>query len=159
MLIFLTAIRLGSCTSELQLKVNCRIKQLADQPNFFPTIQVLIVYFDVCILNSLVHDSALSEYDQVLLEDEETNRLRESVRLFETILTTPWFEDKDVILFLNKTDLLKAKIQRGKSPVSNYFPEYEGPDDDYEAVVEFFTVSLSCSSIIRRNHYEFSVPL
>ena len=84
--------------------------------------------------------------------------MRESVRLFETILTTPWFEDKDVILFLNKTDLLKAKIQKGKSPVSNYFPEYEGPDDDYEAVVEFFTVSLLCSSIIHRNHYEFSVP-
>ena len=84
--------------------------------------------------------------------------MRESVRLFETILTTPWFEDKDVILFLNKTDLLKAKIQRGKSPVSNYFPEYEGPDDDYEAVVEFFTVSLCSSISIPRNHYDFSVP-
>ena len=90
----------------------------------------------------LIFLTAISEYDQVLMEDEETNRLRESVRLFETILQTPWFEDKDVILFLNKTDLLKEKIEKGKSPVSNYFPEYIEEDDDYEAVVEFFTVSL-----------------
>ena len=93
----------------------------------------------------LIFLTAISEYDQVLMEDEETNRLRESVRLFETILQTPWFEDKDVILFLNKTDLLKEKIANGKSPVSNFFPEYKeqgGADEDYDDIVEFFTVSL-----------------
>ena len=49
----------------------------------------------------------------------------------------------------NKTDLLKEKIASGKSPVSHYFPEYKeqgGADEDYDAVVEFFTVSL-CSSL------------
>ena len=48
----------GSCTSELQLKVNCRLKVncgkyfgLADQPNFF------LQYTFSC--NSLVYDPAL----------------------------------------------------------------------------------------------------
>jgi guanine nucleotide-binding protein G(i) subunit alpha len=33
---------------------------------------------------------------------------------------------------------LKEKIASGRSPVSKYFEEYTGPDDNYGAVVEFF---------------------
>merc|ERR1711892_683817 len=44
---------------------------------------------------------AISEYDQVLMEDLETNRLLESKRLFREIISNKWFKDTHIILFLN----------------------------------------------------------
>ena len=34
---------------------------------------------------------ALSEYDQVLYEDESTNRMHESLRLFDSICNNKWY--------------------------------------------------------------------
>lgn len=55
---------------------------------------------------------ALSEYDQKLREDETQNRMIESLNLFDDICNSHWFRDTTFILFLNKTDLFKEKIQR-----------------------------------------------
>lgn len=52
------------------------------------------------------------------------NRLKESVALFTTILSYPWFQESSTILFLNKKDLLAEKIT--KSHLATYFPEYTG---------------------------------
>lgn len=54
---------------------------------------------------------ALSEYDQVLREDESQNRMQESLLLFEEITNSHWFRNTTFILFLNKLDLFKEKIQ------------------------------------------------
>ena len=80
--------------------------------------------------------TAISEYDQVLREDNRTNRMQESVNLFNTILHYQWFLNTAVVLFLNKMDLLKEKIDSGRSPVSYYFPEC--PDNDYDSAVQYF---------------------
>jgi len=80
--------------------------------------------------------AAISEYDQVLAEDGETNRMTESVNLFNTILNYQWFWQTAVVLFLNKKDLLEEKIKSGRNPISNYFPECWG--DDYENAVDYF---------------------
>ncbi|KAJ8389153.1 hypothetical protein AAFF_G00123590 [Aldrovandia affinis] len=50
-----------------------------------------------------------SEYDQVLMEDRQTNRLMESLNIFETIVNNRVFSNVSIILFLNKTDLLEEK--------------------------------------------------
>ena len=97
------------------------------------------MFGDVFILIFL---TAISEYDQVIDEDKTTNRIKESLTLFNTILNYPFFMDKDVIVFLNKTDLLKEKIGKGISKVSEYFPEFEGKDDSVEEVQNFFKVML-----------------
>lgn len=52
------------------------------------------------------------------------NRMEESKALFKTIITYPWFQRSSVILFLNKTDILKEKILY--SHISTYFPEFTG---------------------------------
>lgn len=52
------------------------------------------------------------------------NRMEESKALFKTIITYPWFQQSSVILFLNKTDILKEKIVY--SHVATYFPEFTG---------------------------------
>ncbi len=80
--------------------------------------------------------TAVSEYDQVLAEDEFTNRMQESLRLFKTIVDYQWFSDTSVILFLNKEDLLREKIAR--NPLSQSFPDFLGPDGDADAAIEFF---------------------
>ena len=50
--------------------------------------------------------------------------MRESLALFETIVSYPWFRSSSVILFLNKKDILEEKIMT--SHLANYFPDYDG---------------------------------
>ena len=80
--------------------------------------------------------TAISEYDQVLREDNRTNRMLESVNLFDTILNYQWFLGTAVVLFLNKMDLLREKIDSGRSPVAKYFPDCT--NDDYDSAVQYF---------------------
>jgi len=68
--------------------------------------------------------ASLSEYDQMLYEDPNQNRLSESLNLFSAILSLPCFRQTPVILFLNKNDLFKDKIV--SSDLGVYFPSYSG---------------------------------
>ncbi|GAB1297003.1 Guanine nucleotide-binding protein subunit alpha-13 [Apodemus speciosus] len=65
-----------------------------------------------------------SEFDQVLMEDRLTNRLTESLNIFETIVNNRVFSNVSIILFLNKTDLLEEKVQ--VVSIKDYFLEFEG---------------------------------
>ncbi|XP_029484795.1 guanine nucleotide-binding protein subunit alpha-13-like [Oncorhynchus nerka] len=76
-----------------------------------------------------------SEYDQVLMEDRQTNRLRESLNIFETIVNNRVFLAVSIILFLNKTDLLEEKVSN--ISLKKYFPEYTGPDHSLPDVQKF----------------------
>lgn len=75
-------------------------------------------------VTSIIFCVALSEYDQVLLEESGQNRMNESLVLFESVINSRWFLRTSIILFLNKIDLLKAKLP--KVPLERYFPEYTG---------------------------------
>ncbi|RCK57779.1 Guanine nucleotide-binding protein alpha-3 subunit [Candida viswanathii] len=74
----------------------------------------------------------LSEYDQVLLEENGQNRLQESLLLFESICNSRWFARTSVVLFLNKIDVFSQKLNY--SPLENYFPDYSGGADLNKAV-------------------------
>uniref|UniRef100_A0A8C7H5R9 Guanine nucleotide-binding protein subunit alpha n=1 Tax=Oncorhynchus kisutch TaxID=8019 RepID=A0A8C7H5R9_ONCKI len=86
-------------------------------------------------VTSIMFLVALSEYDQVLVESDNENRMEESKALFRTIITYPWFQNSSVILFLNKKDLLEEKITY--SHLVDYFPEFDGPQRDAQAGREF----------------------
>ncbi len=60
----------------------------------------------------------------------------ESMMLFESLVNGEWFNSKPIILFLNKIDLFREKL--AISPVSALFPDYRGPDTDYDAAVKYF---------------------
>ena len=77
---------------------------------------------------------ALSEYDLKLQEDDTTNRMMESLKLFKEICNSKWFTDTSMILFLNKKDLFAEKIK--KVDLKTAFPEYSG-GLDYQAAVDF----------------------
>lgn len=86
-------------------------------------------------VTSIVFISALSEYDQVLFESSDVNRMEESMALFKTIITSNWFQESSILLFLNKKDLLQEKIMY--SHLDDYFPEYYGPRKDAIAARDF----------------------
>ncbi|OAD55088.1 Guanine nucleotide-binding protein G(q) subunit alpha [Eufriesea mexicana] len=86
-------------------------------------------------VTSIIFLVALSEYDQILFESENENRMEESKALFKTIITYPWFQQSSVILFLNKKDLLEEKIMY--SHLVDYFPEYNGPKQEHVPAREF----------------------
>ena len=48
----------------------------------------------------------------------------ESQALFRVILSTDYFRNASVILFLNKTDLLEERL--AVEPLRHTFPEYSG---------------------------------
>ncbi|KAJ9095814.1 guanine nucleotide-binding protein subunit alpha [Naganishia cerealis] len=75
-------------------------------------------------VTSIIFCVALSEYDQVLLEESGQNRMQESLILFESVINSRWFLRTSVILFLNKIDVFKMKLS--KTPLDRYFPEYTG---------------------------------
>ncbi|KAB1255378.1 Guanine nucleotide-binding protein G subunit alpha [Camelus dromedarius] len=75
----------------------------------------------------------LSGYDLKLYEDNQTSRMAESLRLFDSICNNNWFVSTSLILFLNKKDLLAQKIRR--IPLTVCFPEYSGQNTYEEAAV------------------------
>jgi len=75
--------------------------------------------------------AALSEYDVVLYEDEDTNRMEEALNLFEEICNSRWFKKTSMILMLNKRDLFAEKIKQVSLTVC--FPAYAGTNDYNEA--------------------------
>ncbi|CAF1087768.1 unnamed protein product [Didymodactylos carnosus] len=86
---------------------------------------------------SVIFFATLNEYDQMLVKSStiNENQMEESKALFHTIITCPWFTRSSIILFLNKTDLLKEKIMY--SHLVDYFPEFQGSKRDVEAAKEF----------------------
>lgn len=67
--------------------------------------------------------AALSEYDQVLLEDYHQNRMLETLKVFRDIAMGEVFLKVPIILFLNKRDLFAQKVD--KVPIHDFFPEYK----------------------------------
>jgi len=75
-------------------------------------------------VTAVIFVAAMSAYDLVLFEDDQTNRMDEALTLFDEICNSRWFKKTSMILFLNKRDLFAEKIER--VPLQVCFPEYEG---------------------------------
>ncbi|KAJ3440680.1 guanine nucleotide-binding protein g(o) subunit alpha [Anaeramoeba flamelloides] len=67
---------------------------------------------------------AISEYDQYLFEDQNINRMFESLELFHNIAKKGTFVKTDFILIFNKMDLFKKKIKT--STPKKCFKDYKG---------------------------------
>lgn len=79
-------------------------------------------------VTAIIFCVAISEYDLKLYEDNETNRMNESLQLFRELCTTKWFNTTSFILFLNKTDIFEEKIKR--VPLTVCFPNYAPTSSD-----------------------------
>ncbi|PIL27629.1 hypothetical protein GSI_10781 [Ganoderma sinense ZZ0214-1] len=85
----------------------------------------------------------------VLAEDETVNRLEDSVLLWKSICSNPLLGKTNLILFLNKIDIFRAKLEAGIL-FGQYIISYGGRPNDYD----------STSSYMRRKfgqiHKEYS---
>lgn len=86
-------------------------------------------------VTSIIFIAACSEYDQALVEQDDMNRMQESISLFEQIINYDWFREASFILFLNKQDLLHEKVKR--SHLRTYFPSFQGEDGSPEDAEKF----------------------
>jgi guanine nucleotide-binding protein G(i) subunit alpha len=78
-------------------------------------------------LEALIFVASLSEFDQKCYEDDTTNRMQESLDLFEDTINNSTFAQMTIILFFNKIDLFEEKLKT--KDISIAFPEYtEGQD-------------------------------
>jgi len=75
----------------------------------------------------ILYVASLAEYDQNCYEDGLTNRMLESIELFDQSINGNLLKNATVILLLNKNDLFQEKIQ--KKDLSTLFPEYNGGAD------------------------------
>ncbi|XP_023685741.1 guanine nucleotide-binding protein subunit alpha-12-like [Paramormyrops kingsleyae] len=92
-------------------------------------------------ITSILFMVSSSEYDQVLMEDRHTNRLVESMNIFETIVNNKLFSDVSIILFLNKMDLLVEKVQTVN--ISKYFPDFRGNPRCLKHVQDYLVQSFN----------------
>uniref|UniRef100_A0A672QEZ3 Guanine nucleotide binding protein (G protein), alpha transducing activity polypeptide 1 n=1 Tax=Sinocyclocheilus grahami TaxID=75366 RepID=A0A672QEZ3_SINGR len=74
----------------------------------------------------IIFIAALSAYDMVLVEDDEVNRMHESLHLFNSICNHRYFAATSIVLFLNKKDVFVEKIK--KAHLSMCFTDYDGPN-------------------------------
>lgn len=90
----------------------------------------------------LVFFASLGEYDLTLDEDPTTNRMHESLTLWEELVNSRWFQNKPLTLLLNKRDIFEKKFPL--SPLSKTFIEFT-QDQDLEKGLEFIANKfLSC---------------
>lgn len=85
---------------------------------------------------AIVFVVALSGYNLVLREDHTKNRLQESFDLFRQIWENRFLDEVSVILFLNKTDLLKEKVLSNRFKIEDYFPYYKNYQPIYSSAKE-----------------------
>ena len=97
----------------------------------------------------------MSEYDQTLADDLSTNRMKESIKVFEQICNSRWFVDSPMLLFLNKKDVFEEKIVY--SPISQCFPEYHDGNEGSESASEYILEQFQKENENDREiHYHFT---
>jgi len=66
---------------------------------------------------------AINEFDMFIEEDNKTNRMEETIKLFQKLTGAQWFENVSFILFLNKSDLFIEKIKQ--KSLREFFEDYD----------------------------------
>lgn len=73
-------------------------------------------------VTAVLYVASLNCFNQTLYEDENINAMQDSLNLFDEIINSRWFRRTAIILFLNKQDLFRTKIE--EVDLSICFPEY-----------------------------------
>ncbi|KAI8828458.1 Guanine nucleotide-binding protein G(t) subunit alpha-2 [Chytriomyces hyalinus] len=108
-----------------------------------------VPYFDD--VDAIIYMVAISSYDQVLVEDNSTNRLDEAMTLFASICNHPIFNSTAIIIFMNKIDIFKTKLKT--VAISKYFPKFKGPNNVDKGSAFFASQFLALNSNAKRKIY------
>ncbi|KAJ1309613.1 hypothetical protein OPQ81_006385 [Rhizoctonia solani] len=78
-------------------------------------------------VNAIIFLAPISPFNQTLAEDPRMNRVKDSLLLWQEICKNKVLEKVSIVLFLNKCDLLKAKLASGVQ-FKKYMAAYQGPN-------------------------------
>ncbi|KAF9527626.1 guanine nucleotide binding protein, alpha subunit [Crepidotus variabilis] len=70
-----------------------------------------VPYFDD--MDAIIFLAPISCFDEVLEEDHKINRLEDTFKLWTSIVSNPLLKNTNIILFLNKVDILRTKLAGG----------------------------------------------
>ncbi|WBW73575.1 heterotrimeric G protein alpha-2 subunit Gpa2 [Schizosaccharomyces osmophilus] len=102
-------------------------------------------------VNSIIFCVSLNDFDKKLYERNvaDRNRLLESVALFDSIINSQWFVESSIILFLNKFDLFRKKLEYVS--FTDHFPQYSGKTN-VKGVTKFILWMFVNPSVNRLRH-------
>lgn len=96
-------------------------------------------------MDAIIFLAPLSVFDEKLLEDSRINRLQDSYELWKQVISNKVLARTQVVLFLNKYDLLEKKLKRGvkvRDYVSSYGERENTPEAAVKCTYRRATVSL-----------------
>ncbi|KAF9450753.1 G-alpha-domain-containing protein [Macrolepiota fuliginosa MF-IS2] len=92
-------------------------------------------YFDD--VDAIIFLAPISPFDEKLTEDRRVNRLEDSYLLWKSVCSCKLLSRTQIILFLNKCDLLQAKLQRGIR-IRDSVPSFGDRKNDLPTATRYF---------------------
>lgn len=87
-------------------------------------------------VTAIIFLAPISAFNQVLAEDASVNRLADSFKLWKMICSNKLLAPVDLILFLNKMDILEANLDNGVQ-FSKYVPNYKDRPNEANHVSKY----------------------
>jgi len=95
-------------------------------------------------MDAIIFLAPISVFNEKLLEDGQVNRLQDSYELWKQVTSNKVLAHTQIILFLNKHDLLVKKIERGvkvRDHISSYGERENSPE-----------VAVKCTCLCAHGH-------
>ena len=88
---------------------------------------------------------SVSDFNLTMEEAGDKSRLQDALTLFEDVICSPFFNRRNVVVFLNKMDVLEEKLKRGVC-IRDYVDDFEGDADKVEDVVAYYEAKLRAAN-------------
>lgn len=95
-------------------------------------------------VDAIIFLAPINVFDEKLLEDNRTNRLQDSYELWKQVISNKVLARTQIILFLNKYDLLVKKLGRGVK-VRDYISSYGQRENTPEVAVKCTYLQVTVS--------------
>jgi len=123
-----------------------------------------VPYFDdVQAIIFLAPLSPFNEYER-LPDGSQMNRLHDSFHMWYSICSNKLLAHVQFILFLNKCDQLKRRLDSGEVFVKDHIKSFKNRSNDYKTVANFFRayfkeIQKKCSPVVREYFFHFTTAV
>ncbi|KAJ7157203.1 guanine nucleotide binding protein, alpha subunit [Mycena filopes] len=99
-------------------------------------------------MDAIIFLAPISAFDQVLAEEPTVNRLADSYKLWTSIVSNKLLQSTNMILFLNKVDIMHAKLASGIR-LSDFVDSYGRRPNDFDSASRYLKKQFS--AILKQN--------